>query len=137
MSKEQDTITINAKDVGNIAEIMDTEPVDVEKEARINALQQLLGNTQSQVIQAYEGQMTLEEYETLKERRKAWRDELAVLQGEDIPPQENMTPDLILAALTNQQVVDAMLGITGGEKDRLEAADEFRRDVSGGQLQKS
>ena len=108
-----------------------------ENEARINALRQLLGNTQSQVIQAYEGQMTLEEYEILKERRKAWRDELATLQGDEIPPQENMTPDLILATLSNLQVVDAMLGVTD-DRNRLEAADEFRRDVSGGgQLQKS
>ena len=126
MSKEQ-----------NINSIAD-ETTDVETESRINALRQLLGNSQAQVIQAYEGQMSLEEYASLKERRKAWRDELAELMGETVQPEENMTPDLILAMLTNQQVVDAMLGITGDGKDRLDAANDFRRDVTGGgQLQKS
>jgi len=59
------------------------EQEELEKQGRINALTQLLANTQKDIILGYEGLMPQAEYEELKENRRLWFEELATLNGEE------------------------------------------------------
>ena len=74
-----------------------------EKEARINALQQLLTNSQADVVRAFEGSMPQAEYETLKTTRQAWKKELAELLGEAVKPECHNAPDVLQAAVEGQE----------------------------------
>lgn len=80
------------------------EDFNTETEARVNALRQLLGNTQADVIRAFEGHMTQAEYEALKSTRQAWKEELTGLLGESKAPEECNAPDVLLMAIEGQEV---------------------------------
>lgn len=51
-------------------------------EARINALKQLLRNTDYQALKRAEGALTDAEYAETKAQRQAWRDEINMLEAE-------------------------------------------------------
>jgi len=77
---------------------MPKEPItetenDQEKEARINALRQLLSNSNALMLAGYEGHMPQAEFEELKGQRQAWFAELAELTGESTT--EEMTTDIL------------------------------------------
>lgn len=60
------------------------EPTEEEKkQARISELKQMLADTDYVVIKIAEGEATKEEYADVLANRKAWREELRLLQGED------------------------------------------------------
>ncbi|MGL5513617.1 MAG: hypothetical protein ACRDBM_10350 [Sporomusa sp.] len=54
----------------------------VEKQARANAVRQLLINTDYQAIKASEGMISEAEYAETKAQRQAWRDEINALEAE-------------------------------------------------------
>ena len=102
------------------------EKYDAEKEGRVNALRQLLDNSQKDVLKAFEGDMPPDEYQALKDQRQAWKQELAELQGEQ-PEQmyANEVSDGLLERISRLETVqDMMLGIEVGE-DKLQAARQF------------
>lgn len=78
---------------------------NTETEARANALRQLLGNTQADVIRAFEGRMSQAEYEALKTTRQAWKNELAQLEGK---PQDQAGVDVLLTSITNRSTSSIM-----------------------------
>lgn len=51
-----------------------------EKQQRIEALKQLLDNTDYQAIKYAEGQITPKDYEPIKSMRQQWRDEINELE---------------------------------------------------------
>lgn len=53
-----------------------------ENEARINALQQLLSNTDYKATKYAEGWYSDEEYSQIKAQRQAWREEMRKLEAE-------------------------------------------------------
>lgn len=52
------------------------------KQARISELKNNLAETDYVVIKIAEGEATREEYEEVLDKRRAWREELRLLQGE-------------------------------------------------------
>jgi len=68
-----------------------------EKEGRINALRQLLDNSQKDIVLAMEGMLPSQAYEELKANRQAWITELKLLTDEE-NLDEHRTPDLMAAA---------------------------------------
>ena len=60
------------------------QPTEEEiAQARISELKQMLADTDYVVIKIAEGEATKEEYADVLANRKAWREELRLLQGED------------------------------------------------------
>ena len=53
-----------------------------EKRARMNALKQLLSNTDYQALKHSEGLIPAAEYAPIKVQRQAWRDEINQLETE-------------------------------------------------------
>ena len=53
-----------------------------EKQARVNALKQLLSNTDYQALKHSEGFIPAAEYAPIKAQRQAWRDEINQLETE-------------------------------------------------------
>ena len=53
-----------------------------EKQARVNALKQLLTNTDYQALKYSEGFIPVAEYAPIKAQRQAWRDEINRLETE-------------------------------------------------------
>jgi hypothetical protein len=53
-----------------------------ERQARINALQQLLENTDYKVRKFLDGEYTREEYDEIAEKARAWRAEKRTLEAE-------------------------------------------------------
>ena len=53
-----------------------------EQTARINALKQLLNNTNDVAIKHSEGYISASDYSKIKLQRQAWREELTALEGE-------------------------------------------------------
>lgn len=51
-----------------------------ETQGEINALKQLLSNTDYQAIKYSEGEMSEEEYAPIHEKRKAWRERINELE---------------------------------------------------------
>jgi len=80
-----------------------------EKEARINALNQLLENSQADVVKGYEGLLSQAEYEKVKSDRAAWHSELNQLNNEGEISQSHRTPDvyaLVNEIVANTQALD-------------------------------
>ena len=77
---------------------------NAKNEARINALEQLLENTQADVVRAFEGNMSQGDYERLKATRRVWKSELEALRGEPEMPEWHNAPDVLLAAIESQEV---------------------------------
>lgn len=55
-----------------------------EKQARANALRQLLENTDYKAIKYSEGEISEADYTETKAKRQAWRDEINELEAEQI-----------------------------------------------------
>ena len=109
-----------------------TETYDWEKENRTNALRQLLGNTQADVIRAFEGRMSTAEYEALRMTRQAWKNELSELLGEPTEQEgPGLTPDVILAAMNNNA---AMTTIQKQVREQDTALVELADIITGGVL---
>jgi len=107
-------VYIMPKNTNNVTDQEVFDPEAHEKEAQINALRQLLNNTQAQVYAALEGELTLDEYNALKAQRKAWRDELVELLGEATEPTgEPLTPDVVQAAVAMAQLDDTVEFVAG------------------------
>ena len=66
-----------------------------EKQARINALYQLIENSQKDMMAGYEGLITQAEFDECKENRKLWFAELAVLEGDKPDPGEPMAVPIL------------------------------------------
>ena len=66
-----------------------------EKEARVNALRQLLSNSQKDLLAGYEGLLTQTEFDELKELRRNWFEELAELEGDTPDPEEPMAVPIL------------------------------------------
>jgi hypothetical protein len=82
------------------------EAMEHEKTGRVNALQQLLRNSQPDIVRALEGGMTQAEYAELRSDRKAWSEELATLLEEPpVPPEEPLTPDVLTAVIENAETL--------------------------------
>lgn len=100
-----------------------SEAEEHEKEARICALRQLLNATQARVIGAFEGGLSLDEYNALREQRKSWTEELAELTGEPAPSGANLAPDVLTATVESRNIASIMFVLEAeAENSRLDAA---------------
>lgn len=52
----------------------------MDTQGRINALKQLLNNSDYKVLKHVDGDITEEEYEDIREQRRAWRKEINELE---------------------------------------------------------
>lgn len=94
------------------------EDFNPETEARVNALHQLLENTQADVIKAFEGRMTQAEYEELRATRQAWKDELATLEG---APADQEGTDVLLTTISSRSTSSIMFVLEAqSENSRLD-----------------
>lgn len=94
------------------------DTIDYETESRINALQQLLRNSENDVIRAHEGGMTESEYTELRITRRAWTDELTILLNETTPETtDELAPDALLLSIINEELMDALLEGLGYEEE--------------------
>ncbi|MDL2318058.1 hypothetical protein LJC74_03055 [Eubacteriales bacterium OttesenSCG-928-A19] len=90
------------------------EYLNPETEARVNALRQLLTNTQPDVIKAFEGRMTQAEYEELRATRQAWKDELATLGG---TPADQEGTDVLLTTISSRSTSSIMFVLEAQAED--------------------
>ena len=94
-----------------------------DKEGRINALQQLLSNSVPDVVQALEGGGDLAIYKELRQKREAWRVELAELTKDDADPEQAIAralaraaesepvPDIVLTTISNAEIIEKLTGV--------------------------
>lgn len=54
-----------------------------ENQGEINALKQLLTNTDYQAIKHSEGEISEEDYAPIREQRQAWRERINELEGKE------------------------------------------------------
>lgn len=70
------------KDFNIIKDLVNKKGQKVNKIMEISILKKKLSNTDYQAIKYAEGQITEEEYQSMKEQRQAWRDEINKIEEE-------------------------------------------------------